>query len=78
MLGDNGERSALTLDELKKSFVDNKDFSAIIKATSANGGAKAGRFVSGTQDEEKPGQLGQLSHQELAEYASFKYGQTNQ
>jgi hypothetical protein len=34
-----GKPSALTLDELKKEFVDNKKFSAIIIASKASGGA---------------------------------------
>lgn len=76
VLDDKGERSALTVDELKKSFIDNKDFSAIIKATSASGGAKAGRFeqTSGTQDGQGKRRLGELSDQQLAEYARSKYG----
>ena len=34
-----GMRSALTIQELEKSFIDNKDYSAIIKHNSTNGGA---------------------------------------
>lgn len=68
-----GQRSALTVDELKKSFVDNKDFSAIIKATSANGGAKAGGSPSGTQTGDKPTRLSDMSDQELANLAKGKY-----
>lgn len=71
VLDENGQRSALTLEELQKSFIDNTDFSAIIKATSANGGAKAGQF-----DEQKAGEsgaeprvrkLGDMTDAELAE-----------
>lgn len=74
VLDENGQRSALTVDELKKSFVDNKDFSAIIKATSANGGARAGTTSpSGTPTGDKK-RLGELSDAELAELAKAKFG----
>lgn len=79
VLDDNGGRSALTIDELKKSFIDNKEFSAIIKATSANGGAKAGIIVSGTQeDKDKPNKLGSLSDQQLAQWAKSALGESNE
>lgn len=74
VLDENGQRSALTVDELKKSFVDNKEFGAIIKATSANGGAKAGGSPSGTQTGEKTKRLGEMSDLELAELAKAKFG----
>lgn len=74
VLDENGQRSALTVDELKKSFVDNKEFSAIIKATSANGGAKAGASSpSGTPTSETK-RLGEMSDLELAQIAKAKYG----
>ena len=74
VLDTNGQRSALTVDELKKSFLDNKDFSAIIKVTSANGGAKAGQYrLSGTQDGQQRKRLGEMTDQELAELAKAKY-----
>ena len=74
VLDENGQRSALTVDELKKSFVDNKEFSAIIKATSANGGAKAGASSpSGTPTSETK-RLGEMSDLELAQMAKAKYG----
>lgn len=72
VLDTNGQRSALTLAELQKSFIDNKDFSAIIKATSANGGAKAKQGMSGTQ-QDKPKSLSEMTDQELADYAKAKY-----
>lgn len=73
VLDENGQRSALTVDELKKSFVDNKEFSAIIKATSANGGAKAGASrPSGTPTSETK-RLGEMSDLELAQIAKAKY-----
>lgn len=70
VLDENGQRSALTVDELKKSFIDNKEFSAIIKATSANGGAKAGASSpSGTPTGEKIKRLGEMTDLELAQIA---------
>ena len=73
VLDESGQRSALTVDELKKSFVDNKEFSAIIKATSANGGAKAGASSpSGTPTNETK-RLGEMTDQELAQLAKAKY-----
>lgn len=73
VLDNNGQRSAQTIAELQKSFVDNKDFSAIIKVTSASGGANAGGSASGTQDQEKTKRLGDLSDAELAQIAKARY-----
>lgn len=74
VLDENGQRSALTVDELKKSFVDNKEFSAIIKATSANGGAKAGANSPSGTPTDKTKRLGEMSDLELAQIAKAKYG----
>lgn len=38
VLGADGKASALSLDELKKEFLDNKDYSTIIKANAGSGG----------------------------------------
>lgn len=38
VLGADGKPSALSVDELKKEFVDNKDFASIIRASKASGG----------------------------------------
>lgn len=73
VLDTDGNRSALTVDELKKSFIDNKDFGAIIKATSASGGAKAGGFMSGTPSGEKPKRLSEMSDYELAQMAKEQF-----
>ena len=72
VLDDNGQRSALTVDELKKSFIDNKDFGAIIKAHTANGGANSSKF---TTDGGAKGQvkLNEMSDEELAAH----YGSAN-
>lgn len=74
VLDENGQRSALTVDELKKSFVDNKEFSAIIKATSANGGAKAGANSPSGTPTDKTKRLGEMSDLELAQIAKATYG----
>lgn len=50
VIGDDGKPSALTIDELKKSFVDNKEFASIIKGTNASGG--------GAPTDKRPGQKG--------------------
>lgn len=70
VLDEHGQRSAQTVGELEKLFIDNKDFSAIIKATSASGGAKAGGSIvgSGAQPEQKLS-LGKMSDEQLARYA---------
>lgn len=74
VLDEKGQRSALTVDELKKSFIDNKEFSAIIKATSANGGAKAGAgSPSGTPTGEKTKRLGEMTDEELVQLAKAEY-----
>lgn len=73
VLDTNGQRSAHTLAELKQSFIDNKDFSAIIKATTANGGAKAGGSSGGATGD-KQQRLGEMSDHELAQLAKAKYG----
>lgn len=39
---ENGKYSALTVDELKQSFIDNEDFSAIIKKSSSSGAKGTG------------------------------------
>lgn len=67
VLDDKGQRSALTVAELQKSFIDNADFSAIIKATSAKGGAGTKNIPnSGANQGDK--KLSELSDQELADY----------
>ena len=42
VLGDDGKPTALTLDDLKKSFVDSKDFAPIIIGSKATGSGGAG------------------------------------
>ena len=71
VLDKQGQRSALTVDELSKEFVDNPSFSAIIKASSANSGASNRPFdFSGAKNENgKPKRVGELSNQELGRIA---------
>lgn len=69
VLDNNGMRSANTVAELQKSFIDNKDFSAIIKITTANGGANSSKFTetphnSGASGEVK---LSNLTDEQLAQ-----------
>lgn len=73
-----GKISALTLDDLKKEFRDNKDFSAIITQTNASGSSKAddkpNKQLSGgaAQKPDKP--LVDMKPDELAAYITAKQG----
>lgn len=71
VLDKQGQRSALTVDELSKEFIDNPSFSAIIKASSANSGASNRPFdFSGAKNENgKPRRAGELSNEELGRIA---------
>ena len=70
VLDENGQRSALTVAELQKSFIDNKDFGAIIKVTTANGGANSGKFVNTPHNSGASGEvkLSNLTDEQLAEH----------
>lgn len=61
-----GKPSALTLADLKKEFVDNSDFSAIITASKATGGAGGEKKIPGGAPQDKPVILSQLGPKELA------------
>lgn len=63
----NGKPSALSLDDLKKEFVDNKSYAAIIKASDAQGGgAGAGNDGNGV-----PGKkLSEMTATEEAKFAN--------
>lgn len=71
VLGADGKPSATTIEELTKSFVDNKDFASVIRANKATGGgapdkAKS-RLSSATQQPgDKPKSLASLSPTDLA------------
>lgn len=49
-----GQPSALSLDDLKKEFVDNKDYAAIIKASNGSGGGATGNQGNGGVHGQKP------------------------
>lgn len=72
VLGADGKASATTVDELKKEFVDNKDYASIIVASKANGGGAPDKGqqrpggASQNQDGDKPPMLSGLSGKDLA------------
>ena len=72
VLGTDGSVSALSIDDLKKEFVDNKDYSAIIIASKAKGGSAPNnsdqRLGSASSENNggKPTPLHKLSGKELA------------
>ena len=77
VLDENGQRSALTLAELEKAFVDNKEFSAIIKVNTANGGAKSGNSVNPNGGANGEVSFNNMSDQDLANYYKAKFSNTN-
>jgi hypothetical protein len=72
VLGADGKVSATTVDELKKEFVDNKDYASIIVASKANGGGAPDKGqqrpggASQTETGDKPPMLSNLSGKDLA------------
>lgn len=69
VLDKDGKPSALTVEELTAEFVANKDFSAIITASKASGGA--GKSSSGggaSHNDGKPVDLSKLNPAQLAEH----------
>ena len=62
-----GKPSALSLDDLKKEFVDNKSYAAIIKASDANGGG-AGPSSDGNGVPNK--KLSEMTATEEAKFAN--------
>lgn len=74
-LDKNGQPSALTVDQFKKEFVDNKDFASIIRGSKASGGA------GGTGKEQQTGgaglqskevDLSKLTPQEMVAHVAAK------
>lgn len=63
----NGKPSALSLEDLKKEFVDNKSYAAIIKASDANGGG-AGEGNDGNGVPSK--KLSEMTATEEAKFAN--------
>lgn len=73
VLDANGKPSALTVEDLQKEFVANKDFSAIILASKASGGA--GKPSNGTgggaptlNQPDKPADLSKLNPSQMVEH----------
>lgn len=63
-----GKPSALTIEDLKKEFIDNADFSAIITGSKATGGAGSEKKkIGGADENEKPVDLSRLAPKELAQ-----------
>lgn len=70
ILDKDGKPSAMTFADLQKEFVDNADFSAIITASKATGGAGADKTKTGgalPNENDKPILLSDLSPEKMAE-----------
>lgn len=76
VLDDKGQVSASTIDDLKKEFVANKDFSSIIIGSKASGGAgnpkQSTQFNGGANPNEKPADLSKMNPRELADHIKAK------
>ena len=75
ILGPDGKPSNMTLDDLEKEFVANKDFSAIIVGSKASGGAGGGeqrRKTGGASDSDKKLDLSKAKPFELLEHLKSK------
>lgn len=78
VLDANGKPSALSLDDLRKEFVDNKEFASIIRASKASGGSapdkgQTTRLGGATQTPgEKPVSLASLNAKDLAAQIAAK------
>jgi hypothetical protein len=71
ILDKDGKPSAMSLDELQAEFVANKDFSAIITASKASGGAGKPSNNSGggaPNQSDKPADLASMNPAQLAEH----------
>jgi hypothetical protein len=72
-----GKSSALTIEDLKKEFIDNPDFSAIITGSKATGGAGSEKNKGGAQNAEtKPVIFANLPPKELAQHIKDKKANT--
>lgn len=73
ILDTSGMPSALTLADLKKEFVDNQDYSAIIVGSKATGGAGGGtKPIGGAGPDTKQNDLTKFSPKEMAEFIKAK------
>ena len=71
-----GKPSALTIEDLRKEFVDNADFSAIITGSKATGGAGGDKSKSGgALPNDKQVNLATLPPRELAEHLKAQKAQ---
>jgi flagellar biosynthesis GTPase FlhF len=68
VLDSTGQPSSLSLAELEKEFVDNKDFAAIIKASDASGGGAGGEHGDGGGASKK--KLSEMTATEEAKFAN--------
>lgn len=79
VLDKDGKPSAMTLDELTAEFVANKDFSAIITASKASGGAGKPSNQNGggaPNQSEKPADLASMKPAQLVEFIKASKAQT--
>lgn len=81
VLDKDGKPSAMTVDELSAEFVANKDFSAIITASKASGGAgkpsqNGGGAPKINGQSDKPADLSKMNPQELAAHLKEAKAQT--
>lgn len=76
VLDDKGQVSASTIDDLKKEFVANKDFSSIIVGSRASGGAGNQKqnlqFNGGANQNEQSADLSKMTPQQLAAHITAK------
>ena len=71
ILDKEGKVSAMTVEELSAEFVANKDFSAIITASKASGGAGRSSNQNGgsaANQSDKPADLASMNPAQLAEH----------
>lgn len=73
VLDADGRPSALSLDDLKKEFVANEDFAAIIKGSSANGGGAAGGANGGGAAGKKISEMSEAERSALARENPAKF-----
>jgi len=82
ILDKNGQPSALTIAELKAEFVADADYSAIITASKASGGAEKPSNIGGSapnfNGEQNKADLSKMGPKELAAHLTEAKAQTNQ
>jgi len=73
VLDEAGQPTAKTLEELKREFVDNKEFASIIKGTNASGGGAGGDGNSGGGADKKFSDLSEAERVEMHRTNPEKY-----